>query len=441
MENENRVVDTTPVQIQEQQKRGLGRIVAAGAVVAASLVGFNVLSNDGDGSPRVEGSPSGSSDETPNNELEDMLTVNSSRFNCVDDNDGTAEIIEIDEYHIVRPNLVSTLRVDASVHTQDNRLFSDSPANPIINLETAETALLEFQNTLCESPEMTAMTANYFANLEVEGVKVLDLNDWLQGYEGSADVINDNAAEFIPQYFDDNVSFEDQLAANQDHRNIAENLAELLSRFENLGIVEADTTFNYHLSAGGLSTGIPEFAVNDEQYTGKFIQLQLTFKDGRCVKALMVNIDDQRIAESDLCVVSIPPTMPPMVFETTTTNPETPPTTGTTPPTTGVTTTTGPNGSTTTSVPSKASVPTTQAPPAITSPSARPSTTLAQPPATAAPDTLPQGVTPTTWDVVPTPSTIQHPDAPPVTGTAPATTQPPATTPTAPPASGTVGTR
>lgn len=57
------------------------------------------------------------------------------------------------------------------------------------------------------------------------------------------------------------------------------------------------------------------------------------------------------------------------------------------------------------------------------------STTRPSTPPTAPPDTLPRGVTPTTWDDVPTPSTVQLPDGPPVTATPPTTITPMVTSP------------
>jgi hypothetical protein len=193
--------------------------------------------------------------------------------------------------------------------------------------ENKATLLSEFSATICEDPLVASQVANHFANMDVNGIKVLDLNPWLNGYEGDASVINDNATELMPQFGKDvaNMTDEEVVAAyeaRQQHTELAAKLATLLSRFENSGIEENLTTiFNYHLEAGGLTAGqMPEVALNDAQYTGNFLVLRLTLKDGRCLDAFVINPNDQRTGEVDICDV---PTTP----DTTTpgTPPETPP--------------------------------------------------------------------------------------------------------------------
>ncbi len=285
-------------------------------------------------------------------QLKALLTVtDQSGFDCVRDNDGTAKVSEYNGVRIIIPRLVDTLPIDSEERSQDNRLFSDAIANPIVNVETKEKALKEFQNTLCESPEVTAMAAHYFANKTIEGVKVVDLNPWLQKYEGNTNTINDRALEFVPQYTNTNATGDQALEANKNHRAVAEKLATLMNRFENMGFSgDIRTTLNYHLVAGGAQAGsLSEIELNKEQYTGNFLVLKLTAKDGRCFTVMLVNIDDQRIAEAENGNCKVVPTTTKAVATTTTSAVRATTTTRPHASTTTSTTTTQPSATTSTS--------------------------------------------------------------------------------------------
>ncbi len=296
-------------------------------------------SEDDDSASAGESSDDGSSDDSIySSELRDLLTVkDGSGIDCIGVADGTTRVAEVDEIdgEIVVPRLVTSLPLvsnltdtqDAS--QQDFRLWSDSIANPIENDEEARTALTEFQNTICESPEVAKMVAHYFRNEVgekgvIDGEPVIDMNPWLEEEPAEFTEINDQALKLVPGYVNRNSSDEEIIEAVQTHRDLAEKLGLLLERFSNLGIKEGvTTTFNYHLAAGNLQAGsIGEFEENPRQYEGRFIVLKLTAKDGACFTSMLINLDDQRVGETADECVSTPPSTPPTPEEPPTTNPD-----------------------------------------------------------------------------------------------------------------------
>jgi hypothetical protein len=264
----------------------------------------------------------------------DALTVkDSDGFVCVNDMDDTAELLKYsdgDKEVVVHEGnkfmdlrLLTQLKVDSEMRSQDNRLYSDSIANPMeeSHLDDKNQALREFQTTICESTEVTAMLEHYFANLEVGGVKTIELNPWLENGVGDASQINDRALELYN--IDESATLDEIVAHNLAHQELAGKLATLLERFENLGIHDnITTTFNYHLAGGGLVAGdlnIAEIVENDVQYTGEFLVLRLTAKDGRCFAQMLINTDDQRVAEGvtdrnceDVIITTPEPPKPPV---------------------------------------------------------------------------------------------------------------------------------
>lgn len=342
--------------IEHKREIAAGLVLTFGAAACAesATIGDNAASVDG---TEIVNPSTTELSQSERSELADLLTVHASDeslFDCGTDVDpDTVEFGELaDGTKILLPKILSTLPTDSQSWDQDHKYTSDSVANPISfeNLFDKNDALREFQSSVCEGVDIASMTANYFANLEVDGTKVIDLNPWLEGYEGEASVINDNAADLMPQYLDADATDEEIETAYSAHQELAGKLNTLMERFDNVGIREdITTTFNYALDGGGiLQVGeIPEFIENDKQYTGKFIVFKLTAKDGRCYKAMLVNVGnnegfkagDQRIAEADIDNCDGKP-----VGTTSTTTPRRPRGTTTVP----ATTTTGRPGTTTT---------------------------------------------------------------------------------------------
>ncbi len=319
--------------------------IVKGILVPATLAAGVILSACGDGDPQIDTTPVeivvGETPTTPSTaevvagetpsltetdleleELRELLSVgDESSFDCETDGLATAtmEVKTLSNgKELVVPKVNSTLGVDSTIRTQDNRLFSDSMANSMTSAEftddNKESLEAEFGATMCEDPIIASMVANQFANMEVNGIKVIDLNPWLEGYQGDASTINDNAAKLMPAFGSDpSVMSEDEVLAavkaREQHTALAEQLATLINRFENSGIEDdLTTTLNYRLVAGGLTVGqMPEVALNDVQYAGNFLVFRLTLKDGRCLEAFVINPNDQRTGEVDVCYVEIPP--------------------------------------------------------------------------------------------------------------------------------------
>jgi hypothetical protein len=324
----------------ENQKPGFGKRLVALAVAGALLVSA-CGSGDNDASIPIKTYPMENTDQEPvsspptantadtdsanSSELRDLLTVgDESAFDCIEGNDGSAGLVPLSaDLTVVKQRLVSTLPLfsnlsdekQSAASPQDYRFFGDSMANPIENRDTKQDALTEFQNTVCESPVVAKALAHYFAheigdNGSIDGLKVVNLNPWLEAAAPeSADMINDEALKLVPGYVDGNATDEQILEGNLAHKELAEKLATLMERFQNMGLVEdIQTVFNYRLGAGGLQAGsLPEVVENDVQYRGNFIEFKLTAKDGRCYTLMLINLDDQRIAETaDECGVTPP---------------------------------------------------------------------------------------------------------------------------------------
>jgi hypothetical protein len=306
-----------------------------------------LLATCDDNNSAADGTPAPTEAEL--DELRTLLTVgDESSVDCETDGlaTGTMEVATLSNGEkLVISKVNSTLPVDSTVRTQDNKLFSDGMANPMTTAEytdaNKEALEAEFAATMCEDPIITSMVANQFANMDVNGIKVIDLNPWLQGYEGDASTINDNAAKLMPAFGKDLSEMSDEevmaaVEARAEHTELAEKLATLINRFENTGI-EDDLTvaLNYHLEAGGLTVGqLPEVAKNDVSYKRNFLVFKLTLKDGRCLEAFVINPNDQRTGDADICYIEVPPVVPPTPptappedgsTTTTTTQPETPP--------------------------------------------------------------------------------------------------------------------
>jgi len=395
------------VNINWWRARAVASVTVVLAVLAVALL--LGLRGDGTGDPGSDPPPSTTVPNVPNVELIGILTVDTTTVDCqqllgedatMKLEDGTAVIrFEVGALKPVR---------------MDGRAWSDAISNPLKATLPAE-ALKEIQAAICQDPLMGVTVAHLFAGLGVEGVKVVDLNDWLKPYAVEAAQINDLAVGFIP-LLDVAPPTEEQVASaisqNLEYQDLAESLGTLLGRFQVVGIQAEQSVLNYHLDAGGLAVGkLPEVGLNPAQENLPALVLEANVKPGNCLARVGFNVGDKRPE-----VFGCPPVNPPggNIPGGSTSVPTTTPcgdkssgrqADGTC----GVAYTTVPRSGTTT--PGSTSSPTV--------------------PGTAPKDSLPPGVTPTTWDVVPTPSTIQSPNSPPVSGTSPTTLAPPVTAPTA----------
>ncbi len=293
---------------------------------------------------------------------DDMVTVD-----CPElvEETGIGQAVEVSEGNYIVKTEIGALKGLAENGVENGRLWSDAISIPLPEAENNEDAIQNIQARMCEDPLVGVQFANSVARLEVNGVKVSDLDiDWLQRYEGHASDINDVAAEFVSTD-EDLISEETREAAiarNQEYQAQAELFGTTLARFQSLGLGERQTATNLHLAGNGVivsDTDLPEVEQNPDQYNARAYWFGLTEKDGNeCDDQLIgFNDRDMRIVTNEIvCETPLPPTSeeptPPSVPDTT--QPpvsEQPTTTGTTettaPPTTVAPTTTRPAPTTT----------------------------------------------------------------------------------------------
>lgn len=239
--------------------------------------------------------------------LAKILSVETTTFNCTKDVDNTAEVVTLaDGSKIVRPEVGAR---------PGKGLWGDSISTPMKHTENRKAAEREIKTALCEDPVVASMVARHFAEMEIDGHKIINMNPWLKPYAGNPSGINDDAERLMPGYGKElkgDKAVEEALEAKREHEALAEKLATLLDRYKNLGFKgNVTTTLNYHLKAGGHKVeGMPEVELNEDQYKGRFLVFELTDKDGDCLRVLMFNTGDKRLAESGVCEVLNPPAKP-----------------------------------------------------------------------------------------------------------------------------------
>lgn len=210
-----------------------------------------------------------------------------------------------------------------SVNPEDpaKRAWSDAIDTPFLADQSDKDALLnELQVEICENPLVGEMVANYFANLEVGGVKVVDLNEeWLKDSVGPAEDINDKAAQRTPYMGEDPLSLTDeqsaeQVDANLKYQQFALYLNTMLGRFNNQGKQDGGVTnMNFHLAGNGLAVGkgYPEMELNPNQYDASgelgVLKFDITSKgQDYCIKMFGVNLKDKRIDDFVCEVPEVP---------------------------------------------------------------------------------------------------------------------------------------
>lgn len=323
-------------------KRLMGGVLAG--ALAVGLVGYNQLGTN-------DKAPEAAAADT-SEDIADLFRIDTITADCMDiaSAAGTAEVNTA--LNVVEPEVGALKPVNAA-GGQENRLWSDAISNPLTTGPEAESLETEIKASLCEDALFAVTVANHFANMEVDGVNIGELNEeWLGEYAGGQEEINDKAAELLPLLdHEGEVSSEQAdaaLEANQKHQDLAERLATLLDRLSNEGVHVEETALNYHLAAAGMVVGqLPEVELNGTQYSGEMLLFIGEAKDGRCLVRLGFNVQDQRpVLTSEDCAPEETTTVP-EGGETTTTGPGRQ--TTTTRP--GQTTTTRPGETTTTTRP------------------------------------------------------------------------------------------
>lgn len=244
-------------------------------------------------------------------DIEVMLTVDTSTVDCpelvqsMNKGDGELHTIETEDGQtVVKFEVGALLPVGMA-----GRAWSDALSSPVLSQQPAD-ARKEIQAAICQDPLLGVTVAHLFAHMEVEGVKVVDLNDWLKPFAVDVSEINDLAAGFIP-LLDAQVPSNEQLTAainqNLAYQEVAEKLGTLLDRFSVKGIKAEQSVLNYHLDAGGLVVGkLPEVGLNPNQESLPALVLELNAKPGNCLAQVGFNAGDKRPE-----VFGCPPVTPP----------------------------------------------------------------------------------------------------------------------------------
>lgn len=181
------------------------------------------------------------------------------------------------------------------------RAWTDAISTPLRNQTDANAALREIQWSICHDRFNGATWLVAMANLEVEGVKLSEINEWLKPYAVDANKVNDIADEFLPQRDKDIAAMtaDEQKEVKQkseEWQQLAQKLNTLLNRFQNVGIGAPMSEWNYHLALGGAKVdGLPEVALNDKQENLNSVILVLTEKGNSCpIVAIGGNVLDRR---------------------------------------------------------------------------------------------------------------------------------------------------
>lgn len=191
---------------------------------------------------------------------------------------------------VVTTDKTSAKRIGAM---QSDRNWSDAVSTPFKATKPA-TMVAEVQRTVCTDPLYGAMVANYFANLTVDGTKIVDLNPWLKEFQGKqATTISDAAARYLPA---DNASDKQKQATNKRWKNVADKIDTLLGKFVVGGVHSDPSVLNYHLTGDGLTAGnLPAISLNHHQESLSAVQLYLTAKgQTQCTLKIGFNTGDSK---------------------------------------------------------------------------------------------------------------------------------------------------
>lgn len=288
-------------------RRSTAAAFLAAAALIVAVVATDVWPSSEEASPATT---------VAHSDVEVMLTVDTVSVDCptlvesFNKGDGELHTIKTEDGQtVVKFKVGALLPVGMA-----GRAWSDALSSPVLSQQPAD-ALKEIQAAICQDPLMGVTVAHMFAHLEVEGIKVVELNDWLKPYGVDDGQINDLAAGFVP-LLDVKAPTSEQLTAaisqNLVYQKMAEKLGTLLTRFGVAGIQAEQSTLNYHLDAGGLVVGkLPEVAINAKQESLPALVLDLTAKPGICLVRIGFNAGDKRPE-----VFGCPPVNPPTTVST-----------------------------------------------------------------------------------------------------------------------------
>ena len=283
------------------------------------------------------------------------------------------QVIEVDGDQVI------DYEVGANASVSSGQRIPGGLSTPLEG-RTAPRMLRSVYQKVCGDNLYACTVARFFQPMVIDGIRVADMNPWLERMVKSDEDINNCAARLVAVEDADKMSDEDLAKAvvNQNRRSryYTARVATLVDRFVLLGVRAEKSVRNYHLVGEGVVAGtLPEVELNPKQESLPALQLTLTPK-GVCVPLVVIgfNVLDARPEEF----------APPTCADT--------PTTSTTPPSGGcrrdcsttTSTTRPPTTSTTTPCPSGKCVPptttpTSPTPTGPTTPSTRPTPTTTPP--------------------------------------------------------------
>ncbi len=231
-------------------------------------------------------------DNNDKSALIELLTVKESKVDCVELVSATGgNTRAYDNKTVVAPNI-------GALKGTPPRKWSDALSTPLKG-KSPPSKFRQLQSAICQDPLLGVTTANMLAGLTVDGVRVVDQNDWLKPYTADAGQINDKAAGFVLMSNidpDSDEQVDKAVKANLDYQDLAGKLNTLLKRFHLDGVKALQSTKNWHLAGGGLAVGgLPEVALNKHQENLPALVLSVRLKDV-CVPAKLIgfNTGDKR---------------------------------------------------------------------------------------------------------------------------------------------------
>ena len=224
--------------------------------------------------------------------------------------------------------LLKTLyAVNENGDSQQYRKWSQSISTALPG-NTAEEKYESLKVAICTEPLVGFSLKHLFAHLEINGVRVLDLQstDWLDDANVPADQINDMVAKFFPNKF--NLEEEGRtpdsdaavLEAMTSYQAMADKLLKLLSNYQLVDVRPIDSTHHYQCVLGCLTAdGVPEIEVASTLDNRPALVFFLTDKT-TCVpiSVLAFNVGDKRPELANIpadCSPFLPP--PPVTPECT----------------------------------------------------------------------------------------------------------------------------
>jgi hypothetical protein len=289
-------------------ERSAGKLKRNGVLALVSTLGLTAFFGGVAGAEPHSSQASGSED-TPtgsaaDQELADALTPSG----FVNEN-ACVNIVEAQSPDMVFTttdadgNTVSVISQDVRlthpVGTGPNALrWSDAVSTPFAGDNPRQMERDLFRN-LCTDPAFLAETAAGLADVEVDGVRLADTNEWLQRHLGPASRIDDIAEGYAPLFGETGTPTDAELLeaveGNVQAQADAARVIALIRHMQRNGLVHTRSGLSVHVKEFGMDIdgGIPEFETISP-YDGEFLTYVVSSKTDGCVAVIGFNRYDKR---------------------------------------------------------------------------------------------------------------------------------------------------